>query len=132
MQMKKLAWSIAPISALMMGQPPEAHAGGKKAVISRAMSRILARDAARDAARMAKAKALQQSTQMWRYTSRAQSEFSLKHGLPTRPEVRMTVQLPRGQQLIRNKVIVGAPGQGEIVIKDTLPAGAIRNIKPLP
>lgn len=68
----------------MMGQPPEAHAGGKKAVISSAMSRKLARDAARDAARMSEAKALQQSTQVWRYTSRAQAESVLKHGLPGR------------------------------------------------
>lgn len=159
MQTKKFFWCIALIAALMMSQPPEVYAGGKKAVVSSAMARILARDAARDTARMVEAKALQKSTKVWRYTSRDRAESALRrglppgthftsgvtrgrlpaattaqkrYGLPINPEVRMTIQLPRGQQVIRNKVIGGAPGQGEIVIRDSLPAGSIRNIKPLP
>lgn len=152
-------WSVLIVSVfLTQGVCMPAYAGGKRALLGAAVERVLARDAARDAARMAQARGLDQSTQVWRYTSRAQADKALKQGLPAgahytpgthagrlpkaataqrqyglphRPDVRLTVQLPEGQRVIRNKALGGQPGRGELVTRDAVPASAISRVQPL-
>ena len=132
-----------------------AAAGGKKELAKAAIGRLLARDAARDAATATEARALANSTRVWRYTTAAQarrevqagirpgSHFTPKvtrgrpprpvtaqrqYGLPQSPEVRMTIQMDKGRTVLRNKALGGQPGRGEVVTMERLPPSAIRGV----
>ncbi len=136
---------------------PSVDAGGMSRAWSRAMATALKRDAARDAATAAKP--LAQPRTVWRYTSQAQAEREMRHGvpagghltagttagrlpsperaqgrygLPARPEVRQTVRLPAGHPVRSNKALGGAPGVGEMTSTQRLPPDAIRKVQPLP
>ncbi len=136
----------------------EADAGqASKTIARRAWRRLLARDAARDAA--TKAKPLAKPERVWRYTTKKDAAEAARHGLapgkhmtpatspgrlpnpasaqqryglPREPEVRMTIDLPKGQPIRRNSVLGGAPGAGEITSPKPIPPRSIRSITPLP
>lgn len=135
----------------------EADAGSTaKRVAERAWSRIFARDAARDAT--LPARPLREPRRVWRYSDRAGAARAAETGLPAGshmtsrttpgrmpspahaqeryglarpPEVRMTIDLPRGHPVRHGKAIGGAPGVGEITSPAPLPPGAIVKIDPL-
>lgn len=155
MTAKSLVLSLAIGLGATLALP--ADAGGMSRAWSRAMAAVLKRDAARDAATAAKP--LAQPRTVWRYTSKAQAERELqrgvpagrhltagttagrlpsperaqgRYGLPNRPEVRETVQLPAGQPVRSTKALGGEPGVGEITSTRRLPPGAIQKVQPLP
>jgi hypothetical protein len=51
-----------------------------------------------------------------------------RYGLPSKPEVRETIRLPRGQAVILNKVQAGRPGIGELVSPRQVEKGAIKRV----
>ncbi len=122
-----------------------------------AMGNVLKRDAARDAATAAKP--LPAPRTVHRYTTAEQAAREAKHGLspgthmtpnavsgrpltsqhaqgryglPTSPQVRETIELPKGYPVRHNKALGGEPGRGELTSPQHLPPGAIRGIVPLP
>jgi outer membrane protein TolC len=54
-----------------------------------------------------------------------------KYGLPARPQVRHTIELPAGWPVRHTKVMGGAPGVGELTSPKALPPSAIRKTVPL-
>ncbi len=124
---------------------------------SRAWGRIFARDAARDAA--IAARPLPRPQRVWRYTDQASAERAAVRGLPPSshmtagttpgrlpspataqaryglarpPEVRMTVELPRGLPVRRAKALAGAPGVGEVTSPSRVPPQSVVRIDRLP
>lgn len=155
MTVKPLFLSLAIGFGAMPALP--ADAGGLHRAWSRATATLLKRDAIRDAATAAKP--LARPRTVWRYTSKAQAERELqrgvpagrhltagtttgrlpsperaqgRYGLPARPEVRETVQLPAGQPVRSTRALGGEPGVGEITSTRRLPPGAIQKVQPLP
>lgn len=101
--------------------------------------KVLAHDAARD--KKTVAKPLEKSRTVRRYTSAKNARTAKKNGVPAgshmtsrtpkgrpisaktarkryglnnKPEARITIQIPKGQPVKKNKVIGGKPGWGEI------------------
>lgn len=117
---------------------------------------VLRRDLMRDNATIARQ--LPRERTVFRYTSRAQAEKELRsgikpgshltaraypgrplkatnaqarYGLPRRPDVRMTVILPEGASVRRNRALGGAPGVGEITSVQRTKPRAIKKVVPL-
>ena len=55
-----------------------------------------------------------------------------RYGLPAKPEVRETIQLPEGTLIRQGKALGGRPGVAEVVTARPVPPDAIRKITPLP
>ncbi|MBM4305189.1 MAG: hypothetical protein FJ115_00045 [Deltaproteobacteria bacterium] len=117
---------------------------------------ILRRDLMRDKA--TKVRALAAERRVFRYTSqdRAKQEIrkgimpqshmtsrasrgrplspekaQRRYGLPTPPQVRETIHLPKGQPVRMNKSLGGSPGVGEITSTKPIPPKAIEKVIPL-
>lgn len=118
---------------------------------------MLKREAARDAATAAKPLAAPRTVH--RYTTAERAAQEAKHGLkpgthmapnarsgrpltadnardryglPTRPEVRETIVLPKGHPVRHNRALYGQPGWGELTSPKALPPDAVRRVVPLP
>lgn len=119
----------------------ETRAGERRSVrwLKKNVTRTLERDLKRDSA--TKAKRLSRGVTTFRYTTKAEAKRELRsgitsgthftskarpgrplspraaqarYGLPRTPDVRMTVRLPEGSAVKRNRVIGGARGVGEL------------------
>jgi hypothetical protein len=149
---------IIAVAVLGVLVSAEADAGGTaKRLAERTWSRIFARDAARDAA--LPVRPLREPRRVWRYSDRAGAARATSGGLPPGshmttgttpgrlpsparaqeryglarpPEVRMTIDLPRGHPVRQGKAIGGSPGVGEITSPARIPPGSIVKVDPLP
>jgi hypothetical protein len=117
---------------------------------------VLHRDLVRDKATIARK--LPSKRTVFRYTTRAQAEKEMRrgikpgshltsraypgrplkatnaqarYGLPQKPDVRMTVTLPKGTKVRRNRALGGAPGVGEITSVQRTKPRAIKKVVPL-
>lgn len=117
---------------------------------------LLRRDLLRD--RATPTRSLRADRTVFRYTTRAQAEREIRsgigrgrhftsranpgrplapasaqarYGLPRQPEVRMTVRLPRGTNVRRNRALGGAPGIGEVTTMRRTSPQNIRRLVPL-
>lgn len=54
-----------------------------------------------------------------------------RYGLPQQPQVRMTVALPKGTMVRRNRALGGAPGVGEITPARRVDRRAVKKVVPL-
>ena len=136
---------------------PAAQAGGvRKRVLNSAVKRLMRRDTARDA--RTKIKPLSQPKRVWRYTNRNDAKKASRqglpagkhmtsgttpgrppkpetaqrrYGLPRKPDMRMTIELPKSHPVRRNKVLGGRPGTGEITSPKAIPPKAIEKVIPL-
>lgn len=149
---------VAVLAALAStaGPVPASAGSGRRRVVGAAMRSLLKRDAARDAATAAKP--LSKPKRVWRYTTQKDAAAARKqglaadrhmtsgvapgrppdagtaqrrYGLPAKPETRLTIEIPAGHPVRRNKVLGGAPGYGEITSPKVLPPGAIKDATPL-
>jgi hypothetical protein len=143
-------------SALVLPSPEVEAGKASKALARKAWTRLFSRDAARDAA--TKARPLAKSKKVWRYTTKKNAREAAKkglpanrhmtsgvtpgrppkagsaqtrYGLPNKPEVRMTIELPARQPVRRNKVLGGAAGFGEVTSPKAVQPSAIKRITPL-
>lgn len=149
---------IMAVAVLGVLVPTEADAGSSaKRLAERAWSRVFARDAARDAT--LPVRPLREPRRVWRYSDRAGASRAAETGLPAGshmtsrttpgrlpsparaqeryglarpPEVRMTIDLPRGHPVRQGKAIGGSPGVGEITSPARIPPGSIVKVDPLP
>jgi hypothetical protein len=130
---------------------------GEARAAERQSASVLRRDLLRDRATASRALASERST--FRYTTKAQAKRELRggirqgshltsraypgrplkaasaqarYGLPRRPEVRMTVDLPKGTEVRTNRALGGAPGVGEVTTVRRTNPSAIRKVVPLP
>jgi hypothetical protein len=126
--------------------------------VERDLSQMLARDRARDAE--AAARRLSQTRTVQRYATKAQAESYLRkgipsgthfttkaspgppltagratarYGLPTKPDVRIKVELPPGTAVKSGKVVGGHPGgYGEAkTYRSPLPPSAVKGVTPV-
>lgn len=136
----------------MMGREAVKDAG-------RGAVRNQAIDRARDARTTIRATALEKPITVWRYTTSESAERALRagtpphthftprvspgrppssgtvmrrYGLPEPPDVRMTVRIPQGTVILRNKAIGGEPGRGELLAVDRVPPNAITRLIEIP
>lgn len=133
------------------------EAGGLgKSVGRAAMARVFKRDLKHHAATAVKP--LTRSRMVHRYTTRVRGQREVtsglapnthmtvrarpgrplspgtaqrRYGLASPPNVRETIQLPKGFPVRHNKVVGGAPGVGEITSPRAIPPSSIRRTVPL-
>lgn len=128
----------------------------RRVVGSESSRSLLRRDFLRD--RATPARPLRAGRTVFRYTTREQAEREMRrgigqgrhftsqagpgrppraataqarYGLPQRPEVRMTVRLPRGANVKHNRALGGAPGVGEVTTTSRTKPQNIRRVVPL-
>jgi hypothetical protein len=61
----------------------------------------------------------------------AASKAQRRYGLPNKPQVRETIQLPSGTTLRHNRAVGGNRGIGEVTSPKRVPNSAIRKVVPL-
>jgi len=125
--------------------------------VRNAVSRLFRREATRDAATAARP--LAKNRTVFRYTTADRSRQELarglapgthitaragagrplsadaamrRFGLPTRPQVRETISVPKGTLVRANKVWQGRPGMGELTSPNRLPPSVIRRVIRIP
>jgi hypothetical protein len=130
---------------------------GETRAAERQTASVLRRDLLRDHATASRVLAKERTA--FRYTTKLQSERELRggirpgshltsraypgrplkaesaqarYGLPRRPQVRMTIDLPKGTEVRTNRALGGAPGVGEVTIVRRTNPSAIRKVVPLP
>jgi hypothetical protein len=143
------------IGKALLGRALKGNAGNPAA--KSAWSQIYKHDAARHAATPAKPSAAPRTVH--RYTTSKQGTRETKQGLKpdthmtpaatpgrpltaghaqqrygieTKPEVRMTIELPKGFPVRHNKALAGEPGRGELTSPQALPPDAIKRVVRLP
>lgn len=151
-------WILAIAVFSCLAYQPPAEAGSVAKFTGRAaIARIFQKDLKNHAA--AQVKPLPQARTVHRYTAsaRAAQEKSSglaadthmtslarpgrplspanaqrRYGLPSLPQVRETIHLPRGTPVRHTKVVAGEPGVGEITSPRPIPAEHIRRVIRLP
>lgn len=147
--------AVAILVGILAAPAAEARSLGQ-AFARSAMSKLLKRDLARDAATVAKP--LMRPRQVWRYATRKQAARETRnglapsthmtaratrgrppspqtakrwYGLPNKPEIRETWELPAGTPVRSNKALGGGPGVGETTSSKRLPPEALVRTIPL-
>jgi len=132
-------------------------ARGTARSVGKTLSSVFRREAARDAATASRALARKRT--VFRYTTSAQARQELarglapgthitaragagrplsadaamrRFGLPTRPQVRETISVPKGTLVRANKVWQGRPGVWELTSPNRLPPSVIRRVIRIP
>ena len=143
--------SSAAAKALARGSERTAERAAESKVQS-----VLARDASRDAATPTKATTAPRTVQ--RFTSAADAQRAQQYGispgqhmtsnvprgrgvsaeraqerfgLPRKPEVVMTVEIPKATTVRNNKALDGERGRGEVASTQTISAENIKQVRPL-
>jgi hypothetical protein len=156
MTTRRLRYALLGVLALALAAPA-ADAGGLGSTLGKAAVARLWRQDARNHAKAA-VTALAKPRTVHRYTTTAQARREVqagltpnthmtarasvgrplsaraaqqKYGLPTRPQVRETIALPKGWPARQNAVAGGAATARELTSPKALPGTAIRKVLPL-
>lgn len=154
MKRQIITTTVAYAVAFLFALPLDADARSPARRLAHgALKEGLRLDRARDAA--TRAAPLRNERRVWRFTSSAEARKEMgvgippnshmtatarpghplsaagarhTYGLPTEPDVRMTVRVPAGQLVKLNKAVAGKPGYGELTSSESLPSSSIVDV----